>query len=57
MVAARYPNIKDEETSVYFIINDLLKYLTLTPTLGHLLAYKPRSIREFTGVLNLYMVF
>lgn len=48
MVAAKYPNVKDEETSVHFIINGLRKYPTLPPILGHLLAHKPQTIREFT---------
>ena len=49
MVAAKYPNIEDGEASVDSIINGLRNYPTLTPILGHVLVYKPQTIREFTS--------
>ena len=47
MIAARYPAITDEETTIDFILFGLQKTANLTPIIGNLIINKPNSIKDF----------
>lgn len=48
MLAAKYPNISDEATTVDFLIEGLKANASLSTIVFHLLAHKPTSIKDFT---------